>query len=429
MKTVFYAWQSDLPNRTNRTLIERCIESAIEKANSMRPPEDHLVLDKDTQGVSGFPVISEVILSKIESCAVFVGDLSFVTAASAPRPIPNPNVMLELGYAISSLRDRRIVGVFNTAYGDPYELPFDMRNRRLPLEYRASEEDGAETLAVEREKLTRRLTEALIEAAKHAPDEPDNTSDILPVHAAKPADEYAFAIGSHVARTRSRNDEGRVDEYVYWHDHPSAWLRIVPHVNGGFRRAQLQGLVRNTGIPLQALGGSRATEIVPNEFGVIVLGFDGEEPETTATRITQVFLTGEIWGINRLVIEPKQVQPRSFQIPWPKLAGMMEEGLRHYLQFARETLGLGLPLSVIMGLSNVKDAIFVRDVQWEGGNSGTVRSFEGRISRVATIRESEVDIPSLAKPLYEAIFEACGLDYTQEPTEYRWPRSTGQVSG
>lgn len=59
MKTVFYAWQSDLPNKTNRGFLESCLERAIEKANSALTNDDRLVLDKDTQGVAGVVYLSK----------------------------------------------------------------------------------------------------------------------------------------------------------------------------------------------------------------------------------------------------------------------------------------------------------------------------------------------------------------------------------
>ena len=169
MKTVFYAWQSDLPNRTNRTFIANCLGAAIENVNANRSPGEQLVLDKDTQDVSGMPVVSEVIFSKIANCAVFVGDTSFITTPQFARQSPNPNVLIELGFALASIGDRRIIGLFNDASGDAHDLPFDLRNRRFPLACHVAENDDVQALARERDKLVRRLVEAPAATAKHAP--------------------------------------------------------------------------------------------------------------------------------------------------------------------------------------------------------------------------------------------------------------------
>ena len=50
---VFYSWQSDLPNATNRGLIQ----AALEVATSLVAKDDSIdvepVVDRDTSGVSG----------------------------------------------------------------------------------------------------------------------------------------------------------------------------------------------------------------------------------------------------------------------------------------------------------------------------------------------------------------------------------------
>jgi len=51
------------------------------------------------------------------------------------RGCPNPNVLIELGYAAKALGWDRLILVLNTAYGPPDELPFDLKHRRFPLTY------------------------------------------------------------------------------------------------------------------------------------------------------------------------------------------------------------------------------------------------------------------------------------------------------
>jgi hypothetical protein len=45
--------------------------------------------------------------------------------------MPNPNVLIELGYAVKTLGWNRIVCVFNMAFGRVEDLPFDLRQRRV----------------------------------------------------------------------------------------------------------------------------------------------------------------------------------------------------------------------------------------------------------------------------------------------------------
>jgi hypothetical protein len=61
---------------------------------------------------------------------MFVCDVSIINKG-ATRLAPNPNVLIELGYAIKVLGFDKIIMVMNTAFGRPELLPFDLRQRRV----------------------------------------------------------------------------------------------------------------------------------------------------------------------------------------------------------------------------------------------------------------------------------------------------------
>ena len=73
--TIFYSWQSDLPNSTTRGLIQSSIEQAVRYTSHTT----EVVADRDTQGVFGSPDIVETIFSKINDCDIFIADVSAVT--------------------------------------------------------------------------------------------------------------------------------------------------------------------------------------------------------------------------------------------------------------------------------------------------------------------------------------------------------------
>ena len=132
--TLFYSWQSDLPNSTNRGFIQDALEHAIQNVSGELKLE--VTLDKDTQGLSGSPDIASAILKKIDESDAFVCDLSFVNSGAAfpdgklCRLSPNANVLVELGYAIKVLGWERIFLIVNEFYGPIKELPFDIDRRR-----------------------------------------------------------------------------------------------------------------------------------------------------------------------------------------------------------------------------------------------------------------------------------------------------------
>ena len=145
---VFYSWQSDLPNATNRGFIERALDDAARSIREDRSILVEPVVDRDTVGVPGSPDIVSTILDKIDRSDVFVCDISIINPSSG-RPAPNPNVLIELGYALKSLGPHRIIMVLNTAYGGPELLPFDLRMRRvIPYEM---QKESAERAPARRE--------------------------------------------------------------------------------------------------------------------------------------------------------------------------------------------------------------------------------------------------------------------------------------
>ena len=133
--TVFYSWQSDISE--TRNVIQAALEKAVRDLN--RNVSLELRVDQDTSGVAGWPDVTQTILGKIEQCQVFVADITPINGpCSSFRLTPNPNVLVELGYALGTgLGRTRMVCVVNSAYlpdGDIQALPFDIRGSR-PLQF------------------------------------------------------------------------------------------------------------------------------------------------------------------------------------------------------------------------------------------------------------------------------------------------------
>ena len=169
--TVFLSWQSDLPE--TRSVVRWALERAVRSLNRGGTLEQALRVDQDTENVAGWPDIAATLLDKIERCELFVADLTPVNGpAPDTRLTPNPNVMLELGYALATGMGRiRIICVVNDAYlpeGDLSKLPFDVRGSR-PLvfslddrERRGVEKAGEDPVrGAARENLAKALERAL----------------------------------------------------------------------------------------------------------------------------------------------------------------------------------------------------------------------------------------------------------------------------
>ncbi|XID95018.1 hypothetical protein ACF3MZ_11100 [Paenibacillaceae bacterium WGS1546] len=149
---IFYSWQSDSANNTNRGFIEKTLDSSIKEINIKY--NLNIELDSDTRGEPGSPDISNTILEKIRNSFIFVGDVSYV-AHLGNKGMPNSNVMFELGYAMSVLTDKNVIMVFNESSGELNKMPFDLGLKRQ-LVFSCSETDNQK--ATERKKLTNQLT-------------------------------------------------------------------------------------------------------------------------------------------------------------------------------------------------------------------------------------------------------------------------------
>jgi hypothetical protein len=122
-----------------------------------RPEVDH-----DTKGKPGMADIAHTILNKISESAVFVADLTPIGQSYGQKAIPNPNVLIELGWAMAKLGPDRIIGIFNTADGYRVEdMPFDVRHRRL-MPYNLPEGASKEAKEAIRKRLVQDLTQAIV---------------------------------------------------------------------------------------------------------------------------------------------------------------------------------------------------------------------------------------------------------------------------
>ena len=187
-KIIFYSWQSDLPNNQNRSFIETCLKRTLKEIKSEVVSLD-VVIDRDTKDVIGTPDISASIFSKIDKCSIFIADISFINSQYGGRLTPNPNVLIELGYAAKTIGWNNIICVFNNEYGKVENLPFDLRFRR-PLTYRVNETSNK---AVERKKLTKTLKTAI-----HSIIQSENETDDITNYIKQQIDKEILTICNHI---------------------------------------------------------------------------------------------------------------------------------------------------------------------------------------------------------------------------------------
>ncbi len=166
IKTVFWSWQSDRLSAVTKDFIKLALSQALKKVAAELELEtaQRFELDHDTKGEAGLVEIVATIFRKIDECEVFVADITpvAVTVSNAvEKMIPNPNVMIELGYALRELGHQRIITVANLAFGGrPEDLPFDLRHRRGAITYSLENADDP-SLEKKRKALVEQLAGAL----------------------------------------------------------------------------------------------------------------------------------------------------------------------------------------------------------------------------------------------------------------------------
>jgi hypothetical protein len=172
--TVFLSWQADIPTRVGRNFLRDVLGdvcAAVAADTTVEEAYRELEVDSDTQGVPGHPPIVDTIFAKIDAAAVFVADMTLVASTANGKRSPNPNVLIEYGWALKGLEHPRIVCVMNTAYGHPSDeaLPFDLRHLRWPITYCLAESVTPEAKAKEKKQLTKELTVAIRASLRTVP--------------------------------------------------------------------------------------------------------------------------------------------------------------------------------------------------------------------------------------------------------------------
>lgn len=147
--TIFYSWQMSTSAAENKHRISDCLKNAIDK---LKNDGFNVVIDEDSRNTTREESIDYIILKKIPNCDFFVGDITPVAKDDKGKPIPNPNVMLELGYAAKAIGWARCLLVWNTKYGDLNQAPFDIRNRSI-ISYNSADSKDINFYSVFKKKI------------------------------------------------------------------------------------------------------------------------------------------------------------------------------------------------------------------------------------------------------------------------------------
>jgi hypothetical protein len=353
--TVFWSWQNDLTPKTNRSFLREAIAIAVDRVSAELDVEDveRLELDHDTKASPGMTDISQTILTKIANASVMIADVTPIGETSAGKALPNPNVMVELGYGLHSLGFERIIAILNTASGYGVEdLPFDIRHRRI-LTYELSHTATKDQFKAVRESLVKQLASAIQLNIRVVRDTRSAASPIIGVKS-DPKSAGLWNADWPVTHSDGFGEVARVRP----HDLSRAWLRIIPDNYPGGRPAitRLDQLPDNVRL-WAPYGGGNGGHFGSCSFGYVTYWVAGtDEDGTCKARNLAAFLeeSGEVWMSDGVALTEHQNQTHiSYAHLLSNWARGMERGMA-----CLDALGASKRRRVIIGIEGINEAVW-----------------------------------------------------------------------
>ena len=393
--TIFYSWQSDNDAKSSRYFIQDALKKAIKKLNASLDFEEAPRLDQDTKDVPGSPEITNTILNKIDNCSIFVADLSFIARTDANKRIPNPNVLIELGYAFKAISSGRIITVMNEAFGCASEgLPFDLAHRRWPIRYNLPANASVNERKEEESKLVTVLSDA-IKAVYQSGDLEVSKDDKFVGTLPKWHSSCFLADGDLLCKLPQLNTSE--SKNVEWNNAPQAFLRLIPHspIEGKSQKAIFEATKQY----IRPFGNYTHIWEERNKYGAVF--WEADSPDATSTLcFTQVFKSGEVWGVSKLM---QNVSDKDC-IPIKETELLFCTRLPEYVTFLYNQLKIKGSLSVILGLSDVENFRLKHPGFWRSNGI----CLEDEIIYEAVIKGPESAIEDILIPFFENIWDACG---------------------
>jgi hypothetical protein len=177
---VFFSFQMDTEDKYGKGFIQNAIEIAIQK---LKDESIEVTLDFGFRKTPGTPLLIDEMLKKSTESDMVIVDLTFTSAKEwlqakkykvfgkelrllnkvEDKKSPNPNVLLETGYAWAKKGTYRTLAVMNDAFGTPEELPVDLEGFRWGITYNLNE-TNYETRKAVRKELANDLYNAIKDA-------------------------------------------------------------------------------------------------------------------------------------------------------------------------------------------------------------------------------------------------------------------------
>jgi hypothetical protein len=323
-----------------------------------------------------------------------------------PKKVINPNVAIELGYALHALTDRALLMVMNDHYGSRADLPFDLQSKAGPIVFSLAPNSDRPTIASSSRQLTARFVEAL---EPFIAQRVENIRQGKPFPVVEPKDGPARfrAPGEPIGSRWNLAPFGsNLGNSVNLDSGAATWLRLMPAFDPNktwTAEELLEADNRGGALHLQPFFWSNIFSFRAHDgIGRCNL-LTAEAQETNSVAIA--FETGEVWAIDSwlLAMHPSELIVGEIERGWA-------ERLRNYTGFLQK-LGLQVPYRWIAGVTGVNHRHLqypprpghMRFADWQGPECLAEQiiiegSYDGEQSATLALL-----------PFFEAIYNRCGI--------------------
>ncbi len=125
-QSILYAWQEGRDPRLSRAFLRRAIDWAVKASGEELSVEE--VARNGDDGLDSFE-------AGLEDAALVIADVTPIGTVGEGVACPDPNVLLELGFARRALGAERVIAVANSGFGEVDSLPSGLMGDPQPLDY------------------------------------------------------------------------------------------------------------------------------------------------------------------------------------------------------------------------------------------------------------------------------------------------------
>jgi hypothetical protein len=355
---IFWAWQFDLPGKIARHFIRNALETAIAQINQtdeIDEPDEafqdgKLQLDFGRKNLKGSPDLAIEILKKIDGATVFVGDVTPIGKGAPHKTdegvesngklLMNPNVAIELGYALKSKGTDHVLMVMNGHYGKRADMPFDLGHKGGPIMYNLA--PNATPAQIDTEK--RKLVAVLVDALKEYRPVPV----VVPFEGMKPKIGRGIFFDNGEILAEDKGWPGKEAKYGMPF-RKVLWLKLSPSTSLTYPLA-IDLLTDHIGRfgPFGIPQGFESVRV--NRYGACFFSQAGAT--TNIDAIAQYTRDGEIWGVHADYIRQGERGEQKLVMTLP-IENILTTQLTLFMRFMKEVSQVPLPINAEMGIEGI----------------------------------------------------------------------------